>query len=154
MANFNFNKVIIGGRLTADPELKTTQSGTCVTTFTVAVNRKYTGKNDESTTADFFNVTAWRSTAEFVTKYFKKASSICVVGSLQNRNWTDANGQKHYATDIIADEVSFVDAKNEAPASAQSGEQSFVPTSYNTPAQNAEAPHLEELSGDDEELPF
>lgn len=153
MANFNFNKVIIGGRLTADPELKTTQSGIPVTTFTVAVNRKYTGKNDETSTADFFNVTAWRNTAEFVTRYFKKASSICITGSLQNRNWTDANGQKHYATDIIADEVSFVDAKNEAPGFTQSNEQSFVPSSYNTPAQTAEVPQLEELS-DDEELPF
>lgn len=76
MSNFNFNKVILGGRLTADPELKTTPSGISVTTFSVAVARRGS-KNNES---DFFNVTAWRQTAEFVTRYFRKASSICVVG--------------------------------------------------------------------------
>ena len=103
MANFNFNKVIIGGRLTADPELKTTSSGISVTTFSVAVNRKYQAKNAEDTQADFFNVTAWRQTAEFVTRYFHNASSICVVGTLQNRSWVDNNNMKQYRTEIVAD---------------------------------------------------
>lgn len=111
MANFNFNKVILGGRLTSDPELKQTQSGISVTTFGIAVNRKVKqGGNQE---ADFFNVTAWRQTAEFVSRYFRKGSSICVVGTLQNRTWTDNNGQKRYATDIIAEEVQFVDSRGE-----------------------------------------
>ena len=108
MANFNFNKVILGGRLTADPELKTTPSGISVTTFTVAVNRR----NNE---ADFLTVTAWRATAEFITRYFRQASSICVVGSVQSRSWTDKNGVKQFATEIVADEVFFVDAKSEMP---------------------------------------
>ena len=69
MANFNFNKVIIGGRLTGDPELKTTASGVSVTSFSVAVNRQFKAKNAEDTQADFFNVTAWRQTAEFVTRF-------------------------------------------------------------------------------------
>ena len=111
-ANFNFNKVIIGGRLTADPELKTTPSGVYTTTTTVAVNRRYSGKNGEETQADFFNVVAWRNTAEFISKYFKKASSICIVGTLQNRNWTDKNGVKHYVTEVVADEALFVDSKS------------------------------------------
>ena len=85
MANFNFNKVILGGRLTADPELKTTPSGVSVTSFTVAVNRRFSGKNGEETQADFINVTAWRQNAEFITRYFHKASSICVVGTIQTR---------------------------------------------------------------------
>ena len=156
MANFNFNKVIIGGRLTADPELKTTPSGVSVTSFTVAVNRRFGNKNGEEQQADFFNVTAWRQTAEFVTRYFRKASSICIVGTLQNRNWTDQNGVKHYVTEIVADEANFVDAKNEVPASAAS--QPYVPESYNppayaTPADAAQTPKFEEI-GDDEDLPF
>lgn len=144
MANLNFNKVIIGGRITGDPELKTTPSGVSVTSFTVAVNRK--GKDCEQA-ADFINVTAWRSTAEFITRYFKKASSICVVGSLQNRNWTDKDGNKHYATDVVADEAYFVDAKNEAPA-ATAQATNVVPAAY-----TGEAPQFEEI-GAEEDLPF
>lgn len=108
MANFNFNKVIIGGRLTTDPELKTITSGVSVTKFSVAVNKP--GKKDQ---ADFFNVTAWRSTAEVVTQYFHKGSSICLEGTLTQRMWEDGNGNKHYAVEIIADKVYFVDSKSE-----------------------------------------
>lgn len=112
MANLNLNKAIIGGRLTADPELKTTPSGLSVTTFTVAVNRR-TAKAGETPQADFISVTAWRQTAEFITRYFRKASSICVVGSIQTRSWTDQQGQKRFTTEILADEAHFVDAKAE-----------------------------------------
>ena len=132
-ANFNFNKVIIGGRLTNEPELKTTQSGIAVVQFSVAVNRK--AKQGET---DFFNVTAWRQTAELVARYFKKGSSICIVGTLQNSTWTDQNKQKHYKTDIVADEVTFVDSKGD-------GEQS----SYGQQT----APKFEPISTDDN-LPF
>ena len=121
MANFSFNKVIIGGRLTSDPEQKTTQSGIAVTSFSVAVNRKT--KPGEAQKADFFNVTAWRQTADFVARYFKKGSSICIVGSLQNSTWTDQNGQKHNKTDIVADEVMFVDSKGEGQASSPTAPQ-------------------------------
>lgn len=103
MANFNFNKIILGGRLTADPELKTTPSGISVTTFSIAVNKRV--KEGEEAQADFFNVTAWRQTAEFITRYFRKASSICVVGELHNRSWVDQQGQKRYATEIVASEA-------------------------------------------------
>lgn len=157
MANYNFNKVILGGRLTADPELKTTPSGIAVTTFTVAVNRRFGGKNGEDAQADFFNVTAWRQTAEFITKFFRKASSICVVGSIQTRTWMDQNGQKRFATEIVADEAYFVDAKNEMPQgastsparqpnAAQAG--TYIPDAYAAPAAPAE------VLGDEEELPF
>ena len=170
MANFNFNKVILGGRLTADPELKTTPSGISVTSFTVAVNRRFGGKNGEEPQADFFNVTAWRQTAEFITRYFRKASSICVMGSLQTRSWIDQNGQKRFATEIVADEAYFVDAKSESPiavqqaaAMMQQGSQapSYVPDGYCSYGgmpqagayQTQSTPKFEELSGDDE-LPF
>ena len=121
MANFNFNKVILGGRLTADPELKTTPTGIPVTTFTVAVNRRFGGKNGEESQADFFTVTAWRQTAEFIVKFFRKASSICVVGSLQTRSWVGQDGQKRFATEIVADEAYFVDAKSEMLGGAVAG---------------------------------
>ena len=160
MANFNLNKVIIGGRLTDTPVLKTTPSGIPVTTFTVAVNRRFGGKNGEDAQADFFNVTAWRQTAEFITKFFRKASSICVVGSIQTRTWTDQNGQKRYATEIVADEVYFVDAKNEMPGQNTTGAahspagqtnavqaNTYIPQDYVAP----QAPT--EVLGD-EELPF
>lgn len=138
MANFNFNKIMIGGRLTADPENSQTTSGISVTKFSVAVNRK-AGKDKEQQT-DFFNVTAWRGTADFVSKYFKKGASIFVVGTLQNRSWTDQNGQKRYATDIVAEEVSFVDGKNDNAGA-------YVPEAY------TDAPKLDVVpEGDD--LPF
>ena len=155
MANFNFNKVILGGRLTADPELKTTPSGISVTSFTVAVNRRFGAKAGEEPQADFFNVTAWRQTAEFITRYFRKASSICVVGSIQTRTWTDQQGQKRYATEVIVDEASFVDAKGENPAGRQSS--SYAPESYGSApsfaGSNDSAPKFEEMSNDDD-LPF
>ena len=146
MANFNFNKVIIGGRLTSDPELKTTPSGISVTSFTVAVNRR--GKSGEEAKADFLNCVAWRNTAEFITKYFRKASSICIVGSLQNRNWTDADGNKRYATDIVVDEAHFVDSKGEstAPSQPASAPPSYIPTAY------TEIPQFDEI--DDPDCPF
>lgn len=140
MANLNLNKVIIGGRLTADPELKTTPSGVSVTSFTVAVNRR----GGKETVTDFLNVVAWRQSAEFVCKYFRKGSSICVVGSVQVRKWQDKDGGNRYATEIVADEVNFVDGKNDG-ATADAG--AYVPDVY------INAPQMEEVSGDDD-LPF
>lgn len=146
-ANFNFNKVMMGGRLTADPELKQTQSGVAVCTFSIAVNRYV--KQGEQPQADFFNVTAWRNTAEFISRYFKKGSSIFVVGQLQNRSWTDTNEQKRYATDIIADEVKFVDGKNDAPGANDGGERAYIPDAY----KQADAANYEDVNADDD-LPF
>ena len=149
MANLNFNKVMLGGRLTSAPELKQTQSGVPVCSFSIAVNRRFGSKDANQPQADFFNVTAWRATAEIVHKYFTKGSSILVVGTLQNRSWTDQNGQKHFATDIVADEVSFVDSRSES-AAAQADQAGFVPQAYAAPA---ESPKFEEIKQDDD-LPF
>ena len=160
MANFNLNKSIIGGRLTADPELKQTASGISACTFTVAVNRKYA--KDGQQEADFINCQAWRQTAEFICKYFKKGSSICVTGSIQTRSWTDTNGQKRYATDVVADEAYFVDGKNdtepknEPAVSNQAPQQNgYTPSAYMQPQMNlgGQAPQFEELPTDDG-LPF
>ena len=117
MASLNLNKVIMGGRLTQEPELKTTQSGLSVVSFSIAVNRKV--KQGEEQKADFFNVTAWRQTAEHISRYFHKGSSICIVGSLQTSSWTNQKGEKQFRTDIIADEVFFVDSRSEVNTSAQ-----------------------------------
>ena len=138
MANFNFNKVIIGGRLTADPELKTTPSGIMVTTFSVAVNRR---SNSGESKTDFFPVTAWRKDAEFITKFFRKGSNICVWGHLETKSWTDERGNTHNITSVIAEEANFVDKKSEM-------------VMVNVPASDEiEYPKFEELE-DDEELPF
>jgi single-strand DNA-binding protein len=164
MANFNLNKVILGGRLTADPELKTTPSGVSVTSFTVAVNRRFGGKEGEEAQADFINVTAWRATAEFITKYFRKASSICIVGSIQTKTWIDQNGQKRFATEIVADEAYFVDAKSEMPGqsapqvyaspSAMPQQNGYMPNDYGVQSpMSAPAPTME-MMGNDDELPF
>lgn len=107
------NLVSITGRLTADPELKTTQSGISCCRFCVAVNRPY--QKDKEQEADFINVSAWRATAEFVSRYFHKGTPITVIGSIRNNNYTDQNGVKHYSNEVLADNVGFV------PKSADSG---------------------------------
>ncbi len=105
------NSVIIMGRMTKDPELKTTQSGLSVISFTVAVDRKYQKERQ----ADFLNVVAWRQTAEFVEKYFHKGSMIAVQGSIQTRKYEDKNGNNRTAVEIVADNVSFCGSKDEKP---------------------------------------
>lgn len=109
----NFNQITIAGRLTADPELKQTQSGISVTSFTVAVNRR--AKKGEEAVADFLPCVAWRQTAEFITKFFRKGSAICVTGSLQTRKWQDQNGNNRISYEILANEALFVENKDSAP---------------------------------------
>ncbi|MFQ9519183.1 MAG: single-stranded DNA-binding protein [Acutalibacteraceae bacterium] len=106
------NNVVIMGRLTKDPELKTTQSGLSVVSFTVAVERKFQKSGERQ--ADFLNVVAWRQTAEFVEKYFTKGSMIAVQGSIQTRKYEDKNGNKRTAVEIVADNVSFCGFKTES----------------------------------------
>ncbi|MBQ7353765.1 MAG: single-stranded DNA-binding protein [Clostridia bacterium] len=136
MANLNLNKAILGGRLTADPELKQTPQGVPVTSFSIAVNRK--GKDAQ---ADFINCVAWRQTAEFICRYFKKGSSICISGSIQTRTWNDQQNNKRYATEVVAEEAFFVDSKTEG---VMGDEPAF---------QTQSAPKFEEVNGDDD-LPF
>ncbi len=161
MANLNLNKVVLAGRLTSDPELKTTQSGVSVTSFSVAVNRNYRPKDGSEQQADFINCTAWRQTAEFITKYFVKGSSICVTGSIQTRKWTDQNGQNRYSTEVVVDEAMFVDSKNESPARSNAGQSAhqqgaYVPDNYGAPSfanQSAQTPKFEDIA-DEDGLPF
>lgn len=108
------NKAILMGRLTADPELKTTKSNISVITFTLAVDRRFKNQSGERE-ADFIQVTAWRQTAEFISKYFGKGKMIAVVGSIQTSSWEDENGQRRYKTEVVADEAYFTgEAKGES----------------------------------------
>lgn len=112
------NCAVIMGRLTADPELKTTTNGTSVTSFSVAVDRNYV-KQGEERQADFINCVAWRGTADFIVKYFHKGDMIALQGSIQTRNYEDKNGNKRTATEIIVDVASFCGGKREQTGNGQ-----------------------------------
>lgn len=107
------------GRLTRDPETRYTQTDNVqVTNFTLAVNRRFARQGEERQ-ADFINIVAWNKTAEFVSKYFKKGQQVGIIGRLQTRNWEDEQGQKHYATEVVAEETYFADTKKENNVSAE-----------------------------------
>lgn len=116
MANLNVNKVILGGRLTAEPELKQTANGVYVTSFTIAINRKYAKEGQQTT--DFIDCVAWRKAAEIICKHFGKGSSIFVFGELQKRAWETESGEKRYKTEAVVDDVYFVDSKGEVSTQA------------------------------------
>lgn len=111
----SFNKVILIGHLTADPELKQTTSGLPVTSFSIGVNRRFT-KQGEQPQTDFINIVCWRQTAEFVARYFTKGKPILICGSLQTRSWVDKDGNKRYTTEVVADEATFVERKSDSSA--------------------------------------
>ena len=107
------NKVILMGRLTRDPEVRYTQtSNTLVASFSLAVNRRFARQGEERQ-ADFINIVAWNKTGKFVSKYFKKGHQVAVIGRLQTRTWDDEQGQKHYVTEVIAEETYFADTKRD-----------------------------------------
>lgn len=168
MANLNLNKVILGGRLTAEPELKQTPGGVMVLSFSVAVNRRYQSKAEDGSMnqqqADFINCVAWRERAEFISRYFHKGSSILVVGQIQTRSWNDQQGNKRYATEVVVDETYFVDSKGEGSAYQQNAGSAYMPSAYSDPqystpagqapaSQGGAAPQFETLT-DDDQLPF
>ena len=146
------NKVILMGRLTRDPELRSTPSGVNVVSFTLAVDRDFARQGEEKKT-DFINIVAWRNTADFVAKYFTKGQLVAVSGRLQVRSWDDAqSGQKRYATDVVADEVFFAESKKSAGAAPQDSFQGLVP-----PADNGAGFDTTSVAGfttADEDLPF
>lgn len=104
------NKIFLQGRLTRDPELRRTGSGTAVTSFTIAVDRDFKDKNGEKDT-DFVDIVAWRNTAEFVSKYFSKGRMAIVEGRLQIRDWTDKDGNKRRSAEVVADNIYFADSQ-------------------------------------------
>ena len=112
------NKVVLMGRLTRDPETRYTQTNnTLVASFTLAVNRRFSRQGEERQ-ADFIPVVAWSKTGEFCSKYFKKGQQVGVVGRIQTRNWDDDQGQKHYVTEVVAEEAYFADSKRDGESSS------------------------------------
>lgn len=143
------NKVILVGRLTADPELRQTQSGISSCRFTVAVDRRFADKNTGERQADFISCTAWRQTAEFVSRYFNKGKMIAVEGSLRTGKYQDKNHPDvtHYTTDVFVDNVEFVGGKGES--GGNSGYSAQQNNSYQAPQQSAPqqpAPNNESMS--------
>ena len=176
------NRIILMGRLTRDPELRHTQTGTAVASFTLAVDRDFKDRNSGERATDFIDVVAWRQTGEFVSRYFTKGRMAVVEGRLQMRDWTDKDGNKRRSAEVVADNVYFGDSKRDAESvggyssgytggyqAAPSGGYNAAPSGYSAPmggnggyaapAQNGYAApmgtdHFAELSDDDGELPF
>lgn len=142
--SLNLNKTILAGRLVAAPEVKQTPSGNTVCNLRIAVNRRASGGDHPE--SDFFNVTAWNNTAEFIGRYFEKGSAICIVGRIQNRSYTDKDGNKRTLTEIVADEAHFVESK--AHPYEVAGQPIPAPVNPVSPA-----PNFEEIKTDDD-LPF
>ena len=151
MANLNLNKVVLCGRLTSDPELKMTATGIAVVSFTLAVTRPYraTDANSTQPSADFIKVVAWSQRAEFISRYVKKGSSLCITGAIQTRKWTDQNGQNRYATEVVVDDAMFVDSRNEGSA-RDNGAAPYSAEPYATPG----AAESFDIIKDDDDLPF
>lgn len=137
------NKWIGMGRLTRDPEVRYSQSGSAVANFSVAIDRRY--KRDGETTADFFNCTAFGKTGEFVEKYLRKGVKVVIEGELQNNNYEDKNGTKHYSVQIIVNQIEFAESK-----SSQTNNDTAEPEA-NAPADDG---FMNIPDGIDEELPF
>ena len=152
----SFNKVILIGNMTADPELRQTATGLSVCSFSIAVNRRV-GKADQGQqNVDFFNIVAWRQQAEFVSRYFKKGNPILICGQLQTRSWNDnQTGQKRYTTEIQADEVSFVaSAAQSGNATSAPVGSTYTPDAYGAPAfSSTVGANFEEIPNDGD-LPF
>ena len=125
------NRVVLMGRLVADPELKTTSGGVNVTTFRIAVDRSYV-KAGEERQADFFDIVAWRHTAEFVCKHFRKGSLIAVDGTLQSRSFETADGSKRSVVEVIADNASFTGERATENHTERTAELTGIPSAYST----------------------
>lgn len=152
MSNLNFNQVILAGRLTADPDVRTTPQGKQVLQASIAVNRDRRDGNEQT---DFIDFVAWEKRAEFISKYFRKGSAILISGKIQTRIWTDKNDQKRKSVEVLVDDARFVDGKSDTAQNTQkspvanesTGTSTYIPDAY-------KAPQFEEMAGDDNDLPF
>ena len=160
------NRIILMGRLTRDPELRHTQTGTAVASFTLAVDRDFKDRNSGERATDFIDIVAWRQTAEFVSRYFTKGRMAVVEGRLQIRDWTDKEGGKRRTAEVVADNVYFGDSKRDGDGAGSyssgfsggysapmgnGGYSAAAPSGYGAPMGED---HFAELSDDDGELPF
>ena len=148
------NRIILMGRLTRDPELRHTQAGTPVASFSLAVDRDFRSRDGGERTTDFIDIVAWRNTAEFVSKYFTKGRMAVVEGRLQIRDWTDRDGGKRRSAEVVADNIYFGDSKR----GGDSGGSGFArpaapaPVDYGIPSGSDD--QFAELTDDDGDLPF
>ena len=148
------NRIVLMGRLTRDPELRRTQSGTAVTSFSIACDRDFKSQSGEKE-SDFIDFVAWRGTAEFVSKYFAKGRMAIVEGRLQIRDWTDNNGGKRRSAEVIADNIYFGDSKRDsAPGDYGAPPAYGAPVGRGTPAPMESRSDFAEIGEEDGELPF
>ena len=158
------NRTVLLGRLTADPELRHTSSDLAVTSFSIAVDRSYVKAGEERQT-DFFNIVAWRSTAEFICRYFCKGSLIAIDGKLQSRKYTATDGTNRTVIEVLAENVSFAGERKEQTDSQQNDSSSYMPqpqnnnqlpSTNNQPQQNYTQPQFNGYLGgiEDDDLPF
>lgn len=154
------NKVVLMGRLTRDVEMRQTPSGVSLARFSLAVNRRFAGK-DSQQQADFINCVAWRQTGEFIARYFQKGSMIAVIGSIQSRSWDGQDGKKQYATEVVVDEAYFTGSKSDTGAQGGGGYQNQG--GFNAPQQQDAQPSFgddfdmdgfSDLDGSEDDLPF
>lgn len=140
------NKVILMGRFTRDPELRSTPQGVSTCAFSIAVDRNFVRQGEERK-ADFINCVAWRQTAEFIAKYFKKGSMVALEGSIQTRSWDDNEGKKRYATEVIVSQVYFAESKRDSQSDAI-GSDSYANSDFGS------LPEPISPMGTDDDLPF
>ena len=159
------NHIVLMGRLTRDPEIRHTQAGLPVASFSLAVERDYGQRGTNERQTDFIDIVAWRSTAEFVGKYFTKGQLVAVSGRLQIRDWTDNNGGKRRSAEVVADNVYFAEAKRDRSQQSGQGQYGQQPYNYAPPAYEPEPQYpayntpvsgsdFAELDDDDGDLPF
>ena len=151
------NRVTLMGRLTRDPELRRTQSGTAVTSFSLAVDRDFKSRESGEKATDFIDVVAWRQTAEFVCQYFTKGRMAVVEGRLQIRDWKDKDGNNRRSAEVVADNVYFGDSKREGNGGYDAP--AYSAPAYNAPAGGYTAPvggpsDFSEIDDEDGDLPF
>lgn len=147
------NCAVLMGRLVADPELRTTPNGISVTTFRIAVDRSYVRQGEERQ-ADFIDIVAWRQTADFVTRYFRKGSMIAVQGSIQTRSYEDKMGNKRTAVEVVADNVSFCGSKAESGTTGGAARPAAAPAAPAASFSTGGMGDFESIEDDDDSLPF
>ena len=148
------NHITIMGRLTRDPELRRTGSGVAVTSFTVAVDRDFGGRDGGERETDFIDCVAWRQTGEFVSKYFTKGSMIVVAGRLQIRGWTDKDGNKRRTAEVVADNVYFGESRRNGESTGNYSAASAAPSFAGYSAPSSPVSDFATLDDDDAQLPF
>ena len=141
------NKVILMGRFTRDPELRSTPQGVSTCAFSIAVDRNFVRPGEERK-ADFVNCVAWRQTAEFISKYFKKGSMVALEGSIQTRSWDDAEGKKRYATEVIVNQVYFAESKRDSQSDVMGSDVPYASNDFGS------LPDPISPMGTDDDLPF